>query len=277
MSPDRPPAGRSRKQRLDVALVERGLAESRTLAQSLVLAGEVRVDGQAAAKSSQMVSPGTQLEVIEPPAFVSRGGEKLQAALESFGLEVAGKRCADVGASTGGFTDCLLQRGAARVFAIDVGHGILHWKLRQDLRVVVLERTNVRYLPALESAVDLVTIDVAFISLRLVLPVVVRWLAPDGDVVALVKPQFEAGREAVGKGGVVRDSAVHRRVLDSTVAAMQAAGLGVQAVLRSPLRGPKGNVEFLMWGRQGRPQEETLALALEVAVADPGRPRTTGH
>jgi 23S rRNA (cytidine1920-2'-O)/16S rRNA (cytidine1409-2'-O)-methyltransferase len=277
MSPDRPPAGRSRKQRLDVALVERGLAESRTAAQSLVLAGEVRVDGQAAAKPSQLVSPETHLEVIEPPAFVSRGGEKLQAALESFGLEVAGKRCADVGASTGGFTDCLLQRGAARVFAIDVGHGILHWKLRQDLRVVVLERTNVRYLPALESAVDLVTIDVAFISLRLVLPVVVRWLAPDGDVVALVKPQFEAGREAVGKGGVVRDSAVHRRVLDSTVAAMQAAGLGVQAVLRSPLRGPKGNVEFLMWGRQGRPQEETLALALEVAVADPGRPRTTGH
>ncbi|OGT27830.1 MAG: hypothetical protein A2Z17_00395 [Gammaproteobacteria bacterium RBG_16_66_13] len=277
MSPDRPPARRSGKQRLDVALVERGLAESRSAAQSLVLAREVRVDGQTAAKSSQLVSPETQLEVMEPPAFVSRGGEKLKAALESFGLEVIGKRCADVGASTGGFTDCLLQRGAARVFAIDVGHGILLWKLRQDPRVVVLERTNVRYLPALESAVDLVTIDVAFISLRLVLPVVVGWLAPDGDVVALVKPQFEAGREAVGKGGVVRDSAVHRRVLDSTVAAMQAAGLGVQAVLRSPLRGPKGNVEFLMWGRQGRPQEETLALALEVAVADPGRPRTTGH
>jgi len=249
-----------------VAMVERGLAESRAAAQGLILAGEVRVDGQLGAKPSQLVTPGTHLEVIEPPAFVSRGGEKLDAALASFGLEVAGKRCADVGASTGGFTDCLLQRGAAQVFAVDVGHGILHWKLRQDPRVVVLERTNVRYLPALESIVDLVTIDVAFISLRLVLPVVAGWLAPGGDVVALVKPQFEAGRKAVGKGGVVRDPAVHRRVLDVTVAAMQAAGFGVQAVLRSPLRGPKGNVEFLMWGRQGQPQVEGLTQALEAAV-----------
>jgi 23S rRNA (cytidine1920-2'-O)/16S rRNA (cytidine1409-2'-O)-methyltransferase len=247
-------------------MVERGLAESRAAAQGLILAGEVRVDGQLGAKPSQLVTPGTHLEVIEPPAFVSRGGEKLDAALASFGLEVAGKRCADVGASTGGFTDCLLQRGAAQVFAVDVGHGILHWKLRQDPRVVVLERTNVRYLPALESIVDLVTIDVAFISLRLVLPVVAGWLAPGGDVVALVKPQFEAGRKAVGKGGVVRDPAVHRRVLDVTVAAMQAAGFGVQAVLRSPLRGPKGNVEFLMWGRQGQPQVEGLTQALEAAV-----------
>ena len=249
-----------------MAMVERGLAESRAAAQGLILAGEVRVDGQLGAKPSQLVTPGTHLEVIEPPAFVSRGGEKLDAALASFGLEVAGKRCADVGASTGGFTDCLLQRGAAQVFAVDVGHGILHWKLRQDPRVVVLERTNVRYLPALESIVDLVTIDVAFISLRLVLPVVAGWLAPGGDVVALVKPQFEAGRKAVGKGGVVRDPAVHRRVLDVTVAAMQAAGFGVQAVLRSPLRGPKGNVEFLMWGRQGQPQVEGLTQALEAAV-----------
>jgi 23S rRNA (cytidine1920-2'-O)/16S rRNA (cytidine1409-2'-O)-methyltransferase len=249
-----------------VAMVERGLAESRAAAQGLILAGEVRVDGQLGAKPSQLVTTGTHLEVIEPPAFVSRGGEKLDAALASFGLEVAGKRCADVGASTGGFTDCLLQRGAAQVFAVDVGHGILHWKLRQDPRVVVLERTNVRYLPALESIVDLVTIDVAFISLRLVLPVVAGWLAPGGDVVALVKPQFEAGRKAVGKGGVVRDPAVHRRVLDVTVAAMQAAGFGVQAVLRSPLRGPKGNVEFLMWGRQGQPQVDGLTQALEAAV-----------
>jgi 23S rRNA (cytidine1920-2'-O)/16S rRNA (cytidine1409-2'-O)-methyltransferase len=266
MSPDRPRSDRSPRQRLDVALVERGLAESRAAAHGLILAGEVRVDGQRGAKPSQLVTPRMHLEVIEPPAFVSRGGAKLDAALATFGLDVAGKRCADVGASTGGFTDCLLQRGAAQVFAVDVGHGILHWKLRQDPRVVVLERTNVRYLPALESNVDLVTIDVAFISLRLVLPVVAGWLAPGGDVVALVKPQFEAGRKAVGKGGVVRDPAVHRHVLDGTVAAMQAAGLGVQAVLRSPLRGPKGNVEFLMWGRQGRPQAEGLAPALEAAV-----------
>jgi 23S rRNA (cytidine1920-2'-O)/16S rRNA (cytidine1409-2'-O)-methyltransferase len=250
-----------------VVLVERGLAESRAVAQRLILAGDVRVDGEVADKASRIVDEGTLLEVARPPAFVSRGGVKLEAALTSFALDVTGRVCADVGASTGGFTDCLLQHGAARVFAVDVGHGILHWKLRQDPRVAVMERTNVRYLTALGGPVDLVTIDVAFISLRLVLPVVANWLTAGGEVVVLVKPQFEAGRKSVGKGGVVRDPAIHRQVLEMIAATMETAGLGVQGVICSPLRGPKGNVEFLMWGRKGAPTIERVAQETNEALA----------
>jgi len=261
------PAHAESRRRLDAALVARGLAESRAVAQRLILAGEVRVDGEVADKASRIVDEGVLLEVTRPPAFVSRGGIKLEAALTSFALDVTGRVCADVGASTGGFTDCLLQHGAARVFAVDVGHGILHWKLRQDPRVAVMERTNVRYLSALEAPVDLVTIDVAFISLRLVLPVVANWLTPGGDVVALVKPQFEAGRKAVGKGGVVRDPAIHRQVLEAIAATMEAAGLGVQGVICSPLRGPKGNVEFLLWGRKGAPTIERVEQVMNEALA----------
>jgi 23S rRNA (cytidine1920-2'-O)/16S rRNA (cytidine1409-2'-O)-methyltransferase len=267
MPPESNPSGHGEKLRLDAAVVARGLAESRAVAQRLILAGEVRVDGEVADKPSRIVDEGTLLEVAKPPAFVSRGGVKLEAALTSFGLDVTGTACADVGASTGGFTDCLLQHGAARVFAVDVGHGILHWKLRQDPRVAVMERTNVRYLSALEGPVDLVTIDVAFISLRLVLPVITHWLTTGGDVIALVKPQFEAGRKAVGKGGVVRDPAIHRQVLVTIADAMEEAGLGVQGVICSPLRGPKGNVEFLMWGRKGAPVIERVAQAMEEALA----------
>lgn len=265
LEPD--PSGRGERVRLDAALVARGLAGSRAVAHSLILAGEVRVDGEVADKPSRLVDAGARLEVAVPPAFVSRGGVKLEAALTSFGLDVAGRVCADVGASTGGFTDCLLQHGAARVLAVDVGHGILHWKLRQDPRVVVMERTNVRYLSALETPVDLVTIDVAFISLRLVLPVVANWLTPGGDVVALVKPQFEAGRKAVGKGGVVRDPTVHRQVLEVIAAKMEEAGLGVQGVICSPLRGPKGNVEFLMWARKGAPADDGVGKKMDEALA----------
>jgi 23S rRNA (cytidine1920-2'-O)/16S rRNA (cytidine1409-2'-O)-methyltransferase len=261
------PAHAESRRRLDVALVECGLAESRAVAQRLILAGEVRVEGEVADKPSRIVNEGARLEVARPPAFVSRGGVKLQAALTSFGLDVTGKVCADVGASTGGFTDCLLQQGAARVFAVDVGHGILHWKLRQDPRVVVMEGINVRYLSALEGPVDLVTIDVAFISLRLVLPVAANWLSEGGEVVALVKPQFEAGRKAVGKGGVVRDPAIHRQVLVTIAATMEGAGLGVQGVICSPLRGPKGNVEFLMWGRKGAATFGRIGQAMEDALA----------
>lgn len=254
--------------RLDAALLELGLVESRAAAQRLILAGEVRVDGEPAAKASQLVAADARLEVLRPPPYVSRGGEKLEPALSGFGLDVTGKVCADVGASTGGFTDCLLQHGAARVFAIDVGRGILHWRLRQDPRVTVMERTNVRYLADLEVPIQVATIDVAFISLRLVLPVVVRWLVPAGDVVALVKPQFEAGRRLVGKGGVVRDPAVHRRVLQTIAATMKELDLGVQGVIRSPLRGPKGNVEFLMWAVKGGPTREELETWIEAVSGD---------
>ena len=267
MRPRSVPAHAESRRRLDVVLVERGLAESRAVAQRLILAGDVRVDGEVADKASRIVDEGTLLEVARPPAFVSRGGVKLEAALTSFALDVTGRVCADVGASTGGFTDCLLQHGAARVFAVDVGHGILHWKLRQDPRVAVMERTNVRYLTALEGPVDLVTIDVAFISLRLVLPVVANWLTAGGDVVVLVKPQFEAGRKAVGKGGVVRDPAIHRQVLVSIAATMEEVGLGLKGVVCSPLRGPKGNVEFLLWGRKGAATFNRIGEAMEDALA----------
>jgi 23S rRNA (cytidine1920-2'-O)/16S rRNA (cytidine1409-2'-O)-methyltransferase len=261
------PARAESRRRLDVALVERGLADSRAVAQRLILAGDVRVDGEVADKASRIVDKGALVEVARPPDFVSRGGVKLEAALTSFGLDVSGRVCADVGASTGGFTDCLLQHGAARVFAVEVGHGILHWKLRQDPRVVVMERTNVRYLSDLEGPVDLVTIDVAFISLRLVLPVAANWLSEGGEVVALVKPQFEAGRKAVGKGGVVRDPAIHRQVLVTIAATMETAGLGVQGVICSPLRGPKGNVEFLLWGRKGVSTIEQVEQEMNAALA----------
>jgi 23S rRNA (cytidine1920-2'-O)/16S rRNA (cytidine1409-2'-O)-methyltransferase len=258
------PRASPRRQRLDQALVARGLAESRTSAQSLVLAGEVRVDGEPAVKPSQMVSAEARLEVVAPPRFVSRGGLKLEAALHTFEIPVQGKVCADVGASTGGFTDCLLQHGAARVLAIDVGHGILHWRLRQDDRVVVMERTNVRSLEGLPHPIELVTIDVAFISLRLVLPVAAGWLQAGNDIVALVKPQFEAGRDAAEKG-VVRDPAVHRRVLREVLASAAEAGLGPQGLIRSPLRGPKGNIEFLLWARKGI-SPRSLAEEIEQAV-----------
>ncbi|MEA3340772.1 MAG: TlyA family RNA methyltransferase, partial [Chloroflexota bacterium] len=200
------------KERLDVLLVKRGLAKSRSWAQRLIRAGEVRVAGQISDKPGTRVATNAEIAVQARPRFVGRGGEKLEAALARFGLDVAGMAAADVGASTGGFTDCLLQRGARRVYAIDVGYGQLAWRLRNDSRVVVMERTNARYLEDLPEPVDLVTADVAFISLRIILPVAARWLRPDGQVVALIKPQFEAGRREVRKGGVVRDPDVHRRV-----------------------------------------------------------------
>jgi 23S rRNA (cytidine1920-2'-O)/16S rRNA (cytidine1409-2'-O)-methyltransferase len=244
-------------------LVDRGLAETRAAAQRLVMAGQVRVDGELVLKPSRRVPPSASLTVDRGPRFVSRGGEKLEAALEAFPLPVEGKVCADVGASTGGFTDCLLQRGAQRVYAIDVGHGLLHWRLRNDPRVVVMERTNVRHLQALPEPIDLVAVDVAFISLKLVLPAVARWLSPAGDVVALIKPQFEAGSQAVGRGGVVRDPATHRAVIEAVMRHAAEEGLAPQGLVRSPLRGPKGNVEFLLWCRAGaepRPLEELMRV-----------------
>ncbi len=228
------------------------------------MSGQVRVDGEVAAKASQLVPPDALLTLAQGPRFVSRGGEKLEPALQAFPIEVSGRVCADVGASTGGFTDCLLQHGAARVYAIDVGRGILHPRLREDARVVALERTNARYLQSLPEPIDLATVDASFISLRILLPAIRQWMRPGGDLVALVKPQFEAGRQAVGRGGVVRSPEIHRDVLLGLMPHAAALGLSPQGVLRSPLVGPKGNVEFLLWCREGAPAvdlDESIASA----------------
>jgi 23S rRNA (cytidine1920-2'-O)/16S rRNA (cytidine1409-2'-O)-methyltransferase len=235
------------KKRVDLLLVERGLADSRSQAQRLVMAGQVRVDGQVVPKPSAAVPADAQVQVDWGPRYVSRGGEKLEAALQAFDLPVAGQVCADVGASTGGFTDCLLQAGAARVYAIDVGHGILHWKLRQDPRVVVMERTNARNLERLPEPVGLVAMDASFISLKVLLPVVRAWFPErGGQAVVLVKPQFEAGRRAVARGaGVIRDPDVHRQVLLDVLGFAVQLGFGLRGLIRSPLLGPKGNAEFL--------------------------------
>lgn len=237
------------KERLDVLLVERGLAETRTRARAAIMAGEVRVNGERVDKAGTPVLREAQIEVTAPMPYVSRGGFKLAGALDTFGVAVAGRVCADVGACTGGFTDVLLQRGAARVYAIDVGQGQLDWKLRQDARVVVLERTNARYVESLPEPVELVVIDVSFISLRLILPAVARWLSPAADVVALIKPQFEAGPESVGKGGIVRDAAVRRRVLEEVLGWAVGNGWGVAGLTLSSIQGADGNVEYLAWLR----------------------------
>ena len=240
------------KKRLDVLLVERRLAESRERAKRLIMAGEVLVGDRVVDKPGTRVAEDAEIRLRAALPYISRGGLKLEAALDRFGVAVAGKVAADVGASTGGFTDCLLQRGAALVYAIDVGYGQLAWRLRNDPRVVVLERTNIRYLEGLPEPVDLATVDVSFIPLELVLPVVVRLLKPEGEIIALIKPQFEAGREQVGKGGVVRDPGVHRSVLGRIVAWALEHGLVVRGLMRSPLKGPAGNVEFLAHLSKGR-------------------------
>lgn len=238
------------KKRLDVWLVEKGLAESRSQAQRLIMAGQVRVGHSIAQKPGQMIDPDTEVGIIQPARFVSRGGEKLEAALVKFGLtDLSGKVCVDVGASTGGFTDCLLQHGAVRVFAVDVGYGVLHWRLRRDERVVVMERTNARYLKGFEEKIDFVTIDASFISLKILLPVVRRWFSEEqGDVVALIKPQFEAGQQEAARGeGVIRDPRIHRQILEDMIHFCQQEGWVTRGLMRSPLTGPKGNVEFLIW------------------------------
>ena len=261
--------GRQSRQRLDVLLVERGLTESRAQAQRLIRAGSVRVVGQVADKPGAQVATDAEITLQSRPRFVSRGGEKLEAALVRFELDVAGVVAADVGASTGGFTDCLLQRGACRVYAIDVGYGQLAWQLRNDPRVIVMERTNARHLQSLPEVVGLVTADVSFISLGLILPMAVRWLRPGGQVVTLIKPQFEAGRREVGKGGVVRDPAVHRRVLEQVLDVAAGLDLGLRGLMVSPLRGPAGNVEFLGWWALGvaGPSEEEMSAEIATCLA----------
>ena len=259
------------KRRLDILLVERGLVESWERAQSLILAGKVKVDGQVAHKPGKRVPAEVEITLEGAPPYVSRGGLKLEEALNRFRSDISGLICADVGASTGGFTDCLLQHGAAKVYAIDVGYGQLAWELRQDPRVVVLERTNIRYLESLLEPIDLATIDVSFISLKLVLPPVINLLKPEGQIIALVKPQFEAGREQVGKGGVVKDPGVHRQVLHKVATMAQGLGLQVLGLIPSPLKGPAGNMEFFIYlvrgeGAAGTDLEEAVVKCLELAA-----------
>jgi 23S rRNA (cytidine1920-2'-O)/16S rRNA (cytidine1409-2'-O)-methyltransferase len=264
------------KSRLDLLLVERGLAESRSKAQALVMAGQVRVDGQVELKASAAIAPEARLDLEMGPRYVSRGGDKLESALLAFPIDVTGRVCADVGASTGGFTDCLLQHGAVKIYAVDVGKGILDWKLRSDPRVVVMEETNARYIETLPEPVSLVTIDASFISLKILLPVVKGWLPSpphpspagrgaggEGEVIALIKPQFEAGRKESAKHkGVIRDPAVHKDILMDVLTFAQARDFVVRGLLRSPVLGPKGNVEFLTYlGMEG---EEKTGLAIMV-------------
>ncbi len=259
-----------KKQRIDLLLVERGLAESRSRAQRLVMAGEVRVDGEMVHKSSTQVSLNADIEVKQRPRYVSRGGKKLEAAITAFEVDPFGKTCADVGASTGGFTDCLLQNGAEKVYAIDVGYGVLYWRLRQDPRVVVLERTNARYLESLPEPVQLATIDASFISLSLLLPAVKGWFADEtGQTIALIKPQFEAGRKAAAvHAGVIKDESVHESVLEETLSSAKTLGFHPAGLIPSPIKGPKGNVEFLVDLRLAEPEREVelsemIASALE--------------
>ncbi|MBU0513082.1 MAG: TlyA family RNA methyltransferase [Chloroflexi bacterium] len=251
-----------KKIRIDLLLIERGLAESRSQAQRLVMAGQVRANGQVVPKPASKVDAGAELTIDHGPRFVSRGGEKLQAAFDAFELDLRDRACADVGASTGGFTDCLLQHGAAKVYAIDVGKGILHWKMRKHPRVVVMERTNARFVDSLPEPVSFVSIDASFISLKILLPVIKGWFTPLtsnpltnelevrrlGEIVALIKPQFEAGRREVARGkGVVRDPEIHWRVLLDVLTFAEAEGFQIRGLIRSPLLGPKGNTEFLAW------------------------------
>ena len=267
------------KQRLDLLLVERGLAESREQARRLIMAGEVLVDEQVSDKPGRTVSRDATLRVREPLPYGSRGGQKLAAALQAFPVPVEHITAIDVGASTGGFTDCLLQHGASRVFAIDVGYGQLAWKLRSDPRVIPLERTNIRHLTHLPGGVlaDLAVIDASFISLTLVLPPTLNLLTAEGEVVALIKPQFEAGQEDVGKGGVVRDAKVHQRVLQESFDLAASLGLTVAGLIASPLLGPAGNVEFLIWLRRTNEiapdPEQLISTALEQAHLLRQKPR----
>ncbi len=236
------------KERLDIMMQNRGLVESRTLAQKLIMAGEVRVNGNMVIKPSQQFTEDVAIAIDNGPQFVSRGGEKLLGALKAFDLmDVNGAVCADVGASTGGFTDCLLQHGASKVYAIDVGYGILHWKMRNDPRVISMEKTNARNVQILPERIDLAVCDASFISLRILLPVIRNWFQGEsGRFITLIKPQFEAGKDEAAKGaGVIRDPNVHRSVLETVLKAAMEFGYECKGLVKSPLLGPKGNVEFL--------------------------------
>lgn len=234
------------KQRIDIILVDRGLAESRTKAQALIMAGEVSVAGQPVTKPGTLVPDDAEITLRQPPPFVSRGGLKLDHALHEFHLDVTGKVAADIGASTGGFTDCLLKHGAVKVYAIDVGYGQLDYRLRQDKRVVVMEQVNARYPLSLPEKVDLATVDLSFISAEKVIPAVNDILKNNGYLVVLLKPQFEARRKEVGKGGIIRDEAIHALVIGRFVKWLTDNGFRLGGLVASPIFGASGNTEFLV-------------------------------
>ena len=241
------------RNRLDVELVRRGLAPSRQKAQALILAGQVRVDGRRAEKAGEPVKEGAGIEVIEGLPYVSRGGLKLKAALDNFNISVSGLVCADIGASTGGFTDCLLKEGAGKVYAVDVGYGLIDQRLREDPRVIVMERVNFRHAGAgfMGEPVDFASVDVSFISLKLILPSISLNLRPGGQVVALVKPQFEVGRENVGKGGIVKDEGARERAAREICEFAESLGFELSGRMESPIKGAKGNIEYLLYLRRG--------------------------
>jgi 23S rRNA (cytidine1920-2'-O)/16S rRNA (cytidine1409-2'-O)-methyltransferase len=261
------------RRRLDTEIVRRGLAPSRARAAEAIDAGRVLVGGAPATSPARQVAPSESVTVSAPAegTYVSRGGHKLAAGLDAFGVVVQGRRTVDVGASTGGFTDCLLRRGAAHVVAIDVGRGQLAWRLRNDSRVTVCERTNVRDLgaDAFGSLAELCVADLSFISLRTVAVNLLALTEPDAEFVLLVKPQFEAGRDRVGRGGIVRDPQTHIDVLGEVVEGLADAGLGVVGLVRSPLRGADGNVEFLAWARRGPATVDESSIAQVVRAEDP--------
>jgi 23S rRNA (cytidine1920-2'-O)/16S rRNA (cytidine1409-2'-O)-methyltransferase len=264
------------KQRLDVLVHERGLAPSREMARRYILAGEIWVNGERHTKVGTRFSPAVDIQLQQAQPYVSRGGYKLATALKAFAMSTTGRICADVGASTGGFTDCLLQAGVARVYAIDVGYGHLALKLRQDERVIVMERTNARHLETLPEKVSLVVIDASFISLKLLLPVVKAWLTDVAEVIPLIKPQFEAGKKEVSRGGgVIKDDSVQKQALHDVLSAAQQMGYTLHGLVASEVTGPKGNREFLAWLKWGAadkgltPEELIQALFGRASDADP--------
>jgi 23S rRNA (cytidine1920-2'-O)/16S rRNA (cytidine1409-2'-O)-methyltransferase len=237
-----------KRKRLDLLLCDKGEAETREKARSIILSGHVLVDDRIVDKPGTLIRPGASITVKNKPPYVSRGGLKLEAAIEALGIHVAGCLCLDVGASTGGFTDCLLQNDATHVYAVDVGYGQLAWSLRNDKRVTVIERTNIRNLTEhhVPSPIDIVTIDVSFISLRIVVPAVLKFMKKTGFILALIKPQFEVGKGRVGKGGVVRDAKLHKQTIEDLSSFFSDIGLVPGPVVRSPVPGPKGNMEFMI-------------------------------
>ena len=258
------------KQRLDTLLTDRALVDSREQAKRLILAGEVLVDGELRSKPGQSVSAEASIEIKQPLRYVSRGGLKLEKALHVFDVDVRGKTALDVGASTGGFTDCLLQHGAQFVYAVDVGYGQLAWKLRQDARVRVIERTNARTIDrtTFNRPIEICVIDVSFISLRTVLPAVKNCVGEGTDLILLIKPQFEAGQKYVGKGGVVRDPQIHLKVIRTLMQFVEEMGMSVLGITHSPIRGPAGNIEYLLWINENMNKSPSFAPKLAERVVE---------
>lgn len=254
------------RQRLDLVVLQKGLATTREKARAMIMAGEVRVNGQVVDKPGSNIDPKAVIVVKSKPRYVSRGGEKLAWALEVFGISATNRICADVGASTGGFTDCLLQNGASKVYAIDVGYGQIDYRLRNNNRVVVMERTNARYVQSLPEQVSLAVADASFISLKLLLPVIKNWLSSEANIVPLIKPQFEAGREHVGKGGVIRDRQIHIQVLHEVLSFAENFGFNICGLTVSPIKGATGNTEFLAWLNVGSVPSINIEFLIETAL-----------